>query len=53
MAITKESIAVARKAGKEVGPCAVAARYRPSAGGFVKLPGIDYICGLRVVILIR
>ncbi|SAL06507.1 hypothetical protein AWB81_07628 [Caballeronia arationis] len=32
MAITKESIAAARKAGKEAGPCAVAARYRPSIG---------------------
>jgi hypothetical protein len=32
MAITKESIAAARKAGKEVGPRAVAARYRPSIG---------------------
>ncbi|MFM0150854.1 DUF2442 domain-containing protein [Paraburkholderia sp. RL18-085-BIA-A] len=32
MAITKESIAAARKAGKELGPRAVAARYRPSVG---------------------
>ena len=30
MAITDESIAAARKAGEAVGPCAVAARYRPS-----------------------
>jgi Protein of unknown function (DUF2442) len=28
MAITKESIAAARKAGKEIGPVAVSARYR-------------------------
>jgi len=32
MAITKEAIAAARAAAKEVGPCAVAARYRPSVG---------------------
>src|ERR1700676_31698 len=32
MAITKEAIAAARAAAKEVGPCAVAARYRPSIG---------------------
>jgi DNA invertase Pin-like site-specific DNA recombinase len=32
MAITKESIAAARQAGKDVGPRAVAARYRPSIG---------------------
>jgi hypothetical protein len=30
MAITDESIAAARKAGEAIGPCAVAARYRPS-----------------------
>src|ERR1700688_3165206 len=32
MAITREAIAAARAAAKEVGPCAVAARYRPSVG---------------------
>jgi len=32
MAITKEAIAAAREAGKETGPCAVAARYRASTG---------------------
>lgn len=32
MAVTKEAIAAARAAAKEVGPCAVAARYRPSVG---------------------
>ena len=32
MAMTKEPISAARKAGKHVGSCAVAAYYRPSVG---------------------
>jgi len=46
MAITKEAIAAARAAAKEVGPCAVAARYRPSVG---KLE-VEFINGVTLAV---